>query len=193
MHFRIISLSLLTIGLLYGTTQDTPEGGFDKTLTKEGVSFHIQATQKGSLNTLTVTPKGLSKSNRPETTEIDGTVSDAKIGDINHDGAPEIYIVITSAGSGSYGSLVAYSTNHHKSMSVISLPELDPHSKEAQEYMGHDTFTLTENRLIRRYPVYKKGDPNYCPTGGIRKLSYILVPGEATWQLKLESSKIVQQ
>ena len=44
--------------------------------------------------------------------------------DINADGSPEIYVYVTSAGSGSYGSLVAYSANRRKSLSEIYLPPI---------------------------------------------------------------------
>jgi hypothetical protein len=184
MYIRLFTLSLLSVGILHAA-----EAGFDRTLSKDGISYHVQATQEGSLNTLTVTPKGFSSSNRPESTEIEGSVTDAKIADINGDGAPEVYVFITSAGSGSYGSLVAYSSNKNKSMSAIYLPELEPKSKEAKGYMGHDTFTLTKDRLVRSFPVYNDKDPNCCPSGGTRKLVYKLVPGEAGWKLELVESR----
>ena len=44
--------------------------------------------------------------------------------DINEDGSPELYIYVKSAGSGSYGSLAAYSANRRKSLSEIYLPPL---------------------------------------------------------------------
>jgi len=55
-------------------------------------------------------------------------------------------------------------------------------------YMGHDEFAVVESSLARRFPIYKKGDSNANPTGGMRQLQYKLVPGEATWQLKLVNS-----
>jgi hypothetical protein len=193
MILRTLSLALLGCSILFAAAPKEVTDTFHKNLTQEGISFQIQETHENTHNIVTITPKGLTESNRAESTDIDGTIVDAKIADINHDGAPEVYVFITSEGSGSYGSLVAYTTNHNKSMSMIYLPELDPQSKEAQGYMGHDTFTLTKDRLVRRFPVYKKGDPNCCPSGGIRELSYTLVPGEAMWQLKLVESKTTKQ
>ena len=40
--------------------------------------------------------------------------------------------------------------------------------------------------LVRRFPVYKDGDSNAAPTGGVRQLQYKLKPSEANWQLKLD-------
>ena len=108
--------------------------------------------------------------------------------DLNRDGSPEIYIYVTSAGSGSYGTLVAYSANHKKSLSEVYLLPLEQNKKAAQGYMGHDEFSIVENTFARRFPIYLKDDPNCCPKGGTRQLEYKLVPGEATWILKLVKS-----
>jgi len=161
---------------------------FDKVLKLQGITFHVQATNEGSLNKLKIIPSGLAEVNHIIEQEIDGTVTGAEVGDLNRDGSPELYVYITSAGSGAYGSLVAYSANHKKSLSEIYLPPLEDDKKRSQGYMGHDQFTLVENRFARRFPVYLKEDANCCPKGGTRQLEYTLVPGEATWLLKLVKS-----
>ena len=148
----------------------------------------MQATNNGSLNHLTITPSGLEGSNTVIKEEIDGSVTNAEVGDLNHDGFSEIYVYVTSSGSGSYGSLFAYSSNRNKSITPIYLHPLEDDKKESQGYMGHDQFTLVENTFTRHFPMYLKDDPNYCPKGGTRQLEYKLVSGEATWQLKLVKS-----
>lgn len=174
-----------TLSLAEQSNTDNGAKGFDKVLKFQGITFHVQATNKGSLNQLTITPSGLEKVNDVIKQEIDGSVTDVEVADLNKDGSPEVYVYVTSAGSGSYGSLVAYSANHNKSLSEIYLPLLENDKKVSQGYMGHDEFSIVDNRLTRHFPVYKKGDANCCPKGGIRQLQYKLVPGEATWQLKL--------
>ena len=164
--------------------------GFDKVLKLEGITFHVQATNEGSLNQLTITPSGLSIANDVIKQEIDGSVTGVEIADLNSDGSPEIYVYVNSAGSGSYGSLVAYSANNKKSLSGIYLAPLEDDKKNSIGYMGHDEFTIIENSFARRFPVYNEGDANCCPKGGTRQLQYKLVPGEATWQLKLINSTI---
>ena len=161
---------------------------FDKTFSLQGITFHVVATNKGSLNQLTITPSGLEIVNRVMTHEIDGTVTGAEIADINADGSPEIYVYVNSAGSGTYGSLVAYSANNKKSLSEIYLPPLEYDKVNSVGYMGHDEFTVIENSLARRFPIYNEGDPNCCPKGGTRQLQYKLVKGEASWRLKLVNS-----
>ncbi len=174
--------------LLDTSKQPTASNSFDKVLKLQGITFHVQATNEGSLNHLTITANGLELDNRVITQEIDGSVTGAEVADINVDGSPEIYVYVNSAGSGSYGSLVAYSANNKKSLSGIYLAPLEDDKKNSVGYMGHDEFTIIENSFTRRFPVYNEGDANCCPKGGTRQLQYKLVPGEATWQLKLLKS-----
>ena len=193
MEIKLTKTILLTTALLatnlYANQVDIAKG-FDKVLKLQGITFHVQATNEGSLNQLIITPSGLEIVNDVIKQEIDGSVIGAEVADINADGSPEIYIYVNSAGSGAYGSLVAYSANNKKSLSEIYLAPLKDDKKNAVGYMGHDEFTVIENTFARRFPVYKKEDSNANPTGGIRQLEYKLVPGEATWQLKLHKSTI---
>ena len=161
---------------------------FDKTFSLHGITFHVVATNEGAINQLTITPSGLEIVNSAMKHEIDGSVTGAEIADINADGSPEIYVYINSAGSGTYGSLIAYSANNKKSLSQIYLAPLAYDKVNSVGYMGHDEFTIIENSLARRFPIYNEGDPNCCPKGGTRQLQYKLIQGEASWQLKLVNS-----
>jgi hypothetical protein len=168
-----------------GLTGSTP-ATFDKTLELQGIRFHVKSANVGSTNTLHIVPSGLEIDNSPIVKTIDGTVSGAEVADLNADGAPEIYVYVTSAGSGSYGSLAAYAANRRKSLSEICLPPLTDDKAASKGYMGHDEFAVLEGVLGRRFPIYRASDSNAQPTGGMRQIQYRLVPGEASWQLKLE-------
>ena len=122
---------------------------------------------------------------------MDGIVTGAEAGDLNNDGSPEIYVYVTSVGSGSYGSLVAYAGDQDRSLNKIYLPDLEKNAVNAWGYMGHDVFFLQGNRLVRRFPIYRKGDINAAPSCGTRELLYKLVPGEAGLILRLVSSRIL--
>ena len=161
---------------------------FDKTFSLQGITFHVLATNEGSINQLTIKPSGLKIDNSVIQQEIEGTVSGVEIADINVDGSPEIYVFVTSSGSGSYGSIVAYSANHNKSLSPIYLEPLDNDKTNTVGYMGHDEFAIVENTFVRRFPIYNEGDANCCPKGGTRQLQYKLFMGEASWKLKLDKS-----
>jgi hypothetical protein len=157
---------------------------FDRTLSSQGVTFRITSPNDGSINTLRIQPSGLKADNTLIERQIEGTVTNAEVADLNVDGSPELYVYVTSAGSGSHGSLVAYAANNGKSLSEIYLPPMEEDKAAAKGYMGHDEFAVVENTLVRRFPVYKDGDTNSQPTGGTRQIQYKLKAGEAGWILR---------
>jgi hypothetical protein len=163
-----------------------PAGRFDRTLSLQGISFRVVCRNDSSLNELEIIPAGLQIDNRPLRSAIEGIVTGAEVADLNGDGSPEIYVYVTSVGSGSYGSLVAHSANRRKSLSQIYLPPITEHPSAAKGYMGHDEFRVAGSALVRRFPVYRPGDKNGAPTGGTRQVQYKLVPGEASWALRID-------
>ena len=151
----------------------------------QGIVFDVHASQTTPTNELTIQPHGLSADNRAIRREVDELVSGMEVADLNADGAPEVFVFLTSPGSGSYGNLIGYASNNRKSLSEIYLPSLLDSQQTSQGYMGHDEFAIVENRLGRRFPVYRPGDSNSRPTGGVRVVYYKLVPGESGWRLDL--------
>lgn len=158
---------------------------FAKTLKLRGVTFTVKSPNRSTGNKVTVTTRGLTR-NTTLVRDVDGRVTGAEVADINVDGYPELYIYATSAGSGSYGSLIAFSSNKNKSLTDIFLPEITQGSKESVGYMGHDEFAVVESVLARRFPIYKPGDSNAKPTGGTRQFQYKLKAGEAGWVLYVD-------
>ena len=183
---------LLSVVIVFpvNVSADDQGGAYDKTLMLNGISFHVSCVNDSSLNKMMIGPLGLEIDNSVIKKEIDGIVTGAEVDDLNGDGSPEIYVFINSVGSGSYGSLVAYSSNNKKSLSEIYMPPLTDDAENSKGYMGHDQFTIIEGSLTRLFPIYKKNDTNANPTGGMRQLEYKLVPGEASWLLKLTKSTI---
>ena len=177
--------SLVTIATVSSAYAGEP---FQKNLDLQGISFEIEATNDGSINQLTITPMGLSEDTAAVQTEIDGTVTGAEIDDLDANGYPEIYVYVTSAGSGSFGTIVAYAVNDGKTMTPIYLPPLEEDATNSKGYMGHDEFAVLEGVLGRRFPLYQSGDSNSDPTGKIRQLQYKLKAGEAGWLLELDSA-----
>lgn len=163
-----------------------PPVPFNQTLTLQGIGFHVTSANRGSTNELKIVPSGLTGDNTPIVRATEGQITRAEVADLDADGSPEVYVYIRSAGSGSHATLVAFSANRRKSLSEIFLPPVSDDAKAAQGYKGHDDFAVVEGTLVRRFPVYKDGDSNDAPTGGVRQLQYKLKPGEATWQLKLD-------
>jgi len=167
------------------TTEKENKASYHKLVTAKNISFDVSTTGKGSLKQLTIKPSGL-ELNSEIHLDIEGEIVNTEIADLNSDQFPEVLIYTTSAGSGSYGSVIAYSTNKGKSLSQITFPETAGNSKIGKGYMGHDKFSLEGNTLVQEFPIYKKEDPNCCPTGGTRHIQYKLEKGEASEQFIID-------
>lgn len=156
---------------------------YDKVLNYNNISFDVSVTG----DTLTITPYGLTEVNEPMKHEITGyTVTNAEIGDLNIDGYPEVFVYLTSDGSGSYGKLIGYSVNNGKSMSQVCMPDITENKEASAGYQGHDEMAIVESTFCQRFPVYKQDDPNANPTGGTRQVQYKLVDGESCRTLKID-------
>ena len=169
-------------------TVQTSNKGFEESISLQGVSFLIQCPNQGSINTLTITPSGLEGKNDPIVVEIEGSITNAEVEDLDANGFPEIYVYVRGAGSGSYGSLIAYACNQKKSLTPIFLADLMEDKANSKGYMGHDQFAVGEGALLRRFPLYHQNDTNSKPTGKTRQLQYKLKAGEAGWILRLDRS-----
>jgi len=158
--------------------------------TKTGKTIILSETHPvgQSLSTIAISTKGF-EHNYAEVFEDRDPISDVFVADLDGNGFDEIYIITTSAGSGSYGTVLAFASNKDKSLSMINFPKIEEDDENFKGYMGHDTFKIEAQKLVRIFPIYNEGDTNRNPTGGKRKLVYGLYPGEAMWQLKLEKSE----
>lgn len=157
-------------------------GAFNKMLSLQGYSFQVKTTGEGSQQQLTITSRGGKKLIKPITQTVNGTVIGAEVADLNSNSLPEIYVYVQSAGSGSYGELVAYSVINSDQLSPIYMQELT--GAPAKGYQGHDEFSVVEGCLVRRFPIYKPSDSNAKATGGLRQICYKLHNGEASWILR---------
>jgi len=157
--------------------------------TKTGKYFIISEEKpSASISKITITPKGFTKVNEPMKIEESAPFDYALVADINGDGFDELYIITRGTGSGSYANIYGFSSNKDKSVSQIYIPELsdDKFVELFQGYMGHDKFYVDGNKLMRKYPIYKKDDTNANPTGGDKILEYKLKMGENSWILELK-------
>jgi len=163
---------------------------FQKMLNFQHIGFDISTTGGGSLQQLTIVPFGLELDNTEIKMEIDGSVVNAEIEDLNSDGFPEVLIYTVSAGSGSYGNVIGYSVNAGKSISQIYFPPIAENKEASKGYMGHDEFAIVENTLVQRFQTYNEDDSNSNPTGTIRQIQYQLKDGEASRKFVLD--KVVE-
>jgi hypothetical protein len=160
-----------------------PSRPFFAQMVLQGVTFQVESPNDSSINPVAVRAVADGETFAEEEAEADGTITGVEVEDLNADGYPEVYICVTSAGSGSYGSLIAYASNRNRSISPIYLAPLEDDPEAARGYMGHDRFAVGEGALVRNFPIYEEGDTNAAPTGGTRQIQYHLQAGEAGWHL----------
>jgi hypothetical protein len=158
--------------------QKTETPSFEKSLSLQGITFMVQTRGEGSIRQLTVNTRGLEGGDAPFELEIDGSVANAEVEDLDSDGYPELLIYTISAGSGSYGNLIAFSVLSGQSMVPVVFPDIADSPEVSEGYMGHDEFAVVETTLSRRFPIYKEGDPNSTPSGGTRQIAYKMEAGE---------------
>ena len=185
MACRTVALGLLTLTLTgfaaTGITQSSSPFVVEDART--GVSFRIDISNSGSINPLHLqafSEDGLLDEVRAE---VDGTVYHATAEDLDDNGVPEIYVMVQSAGSGSYGKLLGYTLNSKRGLTAIQVPELTTIAGASEGYMGHDTFTVTKGAVVQSFPVYRPGDINAHPSGGERRIQYRLQQNRHDWAL----------
>ena len=168
------------------TSSDAPK----EYRTKTGKTIIVSETHPvgRSLSTISISTRGF-EHNYGEVYEDRDPISDVFVTDLDGNSFDEIYIITASAGSGSYGTVLGFASNKDKSLSMINFPEIQEGDEHFEGYMGHDTFKIEGQNLVRIFPIYKKADTNENPTGGRRKLVYGLYPGEAMWQLRVEQAE----
>ena len=113
------------------------------------------------------------------------------IKDLDQNGYDELYLITNSSGSGSYATIHGFASNKDLSLTPIYVPDISENDLLPEGkffgYMGHDSIYFNDNRLYRKFPIYKEDDANCCPTGGDKILRYHLKAGEASWKLELEN------
>lgn len=187
----VIAMSVSTFGFISCSDTNANSSDVPKVYkTRTGKTILISETHPvgQSLSTIEISTKDF-EHNYLEKYQGRDPVSDIFLADLDGNGFDEIYIITTSAGSGSYGSLLGFASNRDKSLSMINFPEIQERDENFKGYMGHDTFKIENQKFVRTFPIYNEGDTNKNPTGGTRKLVYGLYPGEAMWQLKVEKSE----
>lgn len=162
-----------------------PTPPIDQKETLQGVTFQVFSPNTRSGNSLTVTPSNLETDNTPVEINVTGIITRMEVADINVDGSPELYVY---GFDGTSQTLAAWSSNKKKSMSPITLPDLD--AAQSKGYRGGDEFAVVEGIIARRFPIYPDDKPESKPTGKVRQIQYKLQQGEAGWLLR--SDKVIE-
>jgi hypothetical protein len=157
--------------------------------TNTGKLFYIAEKHPNgqSLSTIEIESSGF-EYNLDEIIEDSDPIKEIVVTDLDNNGFDELYIITVSSGSGSYGSVLAFASNRDISLSMITFPKIQNGDSLFKGYMGHDSFSVINQKLLRVFPLYLPTDKQNDPTGGMRTLTYGLHKGEAVWQLQIEKA-----
>ena len=158
--------------------------------TQSGKNFIVNADYSIGANIcdLKIETKYFTEVNTVHKFGLTDPVKDVFISDLDKNGFEEIFVVTTSAGSGSYSNIYGLASNKDKSATPIYIPK--PLQQQLSQggifegYRGHNKISLKSGKLLNTFPIYKKDDLNYKPTGNTKKVKYCLIAGEAGWILE---------
>lgn len=149
------------------------------------IEFDVSSTNANANanenNFVVITAKGIKNQSSPINTEVPGRVTGAEVADLNNDGYPEVYVYLNALDANRNGSVLAFASNKNLSLTPIFMPALSDSPKMTKGYQGQDEFAVVENKLMRRFPIGAKTNPQHY-----RQIQYRLVAGEAGWVLKPE-------
>lgn len=97
-------------------------------------------------------------------------VSEILESDLDNNGLKEWFIISVASGSGSYGNIKGITITKDDQFDEILIPDMNA----GDGYRGHDTFSMQDGKLVRRFPVYQKDDDNSKPSGGEKEIRYSL-------------------
>jgi hypothetical protein len=204
MKKTIIFAAIMAILMSCGSNQAPSEANADqKQLAAAAVDSSVPAiikkefkTKTGKIITVSEShPQGQSLSNisvsfagdaasEMKFTDVD-PINKLLVGDLDANGYDEIYIITTSAGSGSYGNVIGIASLSDKSLSQITVPEVEEKDLKKggkfEGYEGHDEFEIIGKSLVRTFPIKASNATK-------RTLHYRMKPGEAGYILSIQPS-----
>ncbi len=122
---------------------------------------------------LSIDPVGPISAQEPFIANFDGEVTGAVINDLNNDGFAEV-LVFTVSGENHIGNVYGVSSNSGKSISAFYYAPAGDDPALNNGYQGNDTFSVENNLLVNRFPIYNNGQQ----TGKLRQVTYALVNGK---------------
>lgn len=131
-------------------------------------------------NMLAIRPIGFeSPANENMNLPVRGRISAAMVDDLNSDGLADLILFIYTDSAALHGTVYAMISADDKTIMPAGLPDPALDGKINTGYKGHDVFTLLEGTILLRFPIFKPGDKDDAPTGGMRTVQYNVSKGES--------------
>lgn len=163
---------------------DVQASGPMEVTTRTGTRFYVSEAHPRGLSLSDITIYASSSEDTIRVSDAD-PINSLLVNDLDKDGIDELYIATTSAGSGSYGKLIAVHISKDQRLGQIRMAEPVEGDEHFKGHMGKDRFAIDSINqfLLRTFPVYLENDVNAKPTGGERTIRYRLTRTGEEFQL----------
>jgi len=163
--------------------------------TKTGKVFTVFENKPSySISNYSVSGSGFENSKDTLQFQNKNPMVNALMADLDKNGYEEMYILTKSTGSGSFMDLLGVASDSDKTFSEINIPDISEKDIEKNEkfsgYMGHDSVYISDNKLIREFPVYKNSSTNIPAER--RKIIYMLKPEGRLYKLVITGAENIK-
>jgi hypothetical protein len=186
-----VSLILIQCSSPHSPEKEVPEECLAASFhLKQGdYGFDVEARGAGSLQQVEIRLLGFPDSLSNILLDCE-PVTGADAADLDGDGYPEVLIYAQSAGSGSYGNVLAYTYSPQQGFRPIRMPDLNEDSLLNDGYSGHDRFQLEGTRLLRRFPLYGPESANSEPIDSNRIVFYSFTQDELAPRFRIDGATV---
>jgi len=149
--------------------------------TENGNQFIIIESKPSiSVSNYMIAGKGFKNSADTLKFPLKNPMSAALLADLDKNGFEELYIITKSAGSQTFVDMFAIASNPDSSFNEIKIEQInaeDVNDKNGKfhGYMGFDSIYISDNRIIREFPVFQSSDLSE-ETREMRRIFYQLKP-----------------
>lgn len=102
------------------------------------------------------------------------------LADLDKNGFDELYIITKASGSQTFVDMFAVATNPDNSFNEIKIEQISTEDVNKNGkfygYMGFDSIYISDNKIIREFPVYKSSNFESDETKEMRRVFYQLKP-----------------
>ena len=170
----ILLMALLAIAQTVPAAAAQQGCSYNKIIRQAGTAFSISSRPVIDCAVHVVTVSIARKSERTATfkADLDYLAHTVQAVDLTGDGKPEFIVFSKISGTSSAETLDVYFTKEN-SICRASLREFE----DKTGYRGGDKFQIDGRLIVRKIPVYREGDADNKPSGGIRTLKYELKDG----------------